>query len=289
MSEATGRSKEERSAMSTNRSGGFVVAVALAVVAAAPWSRIARAEETDARAAAKAKVEEGAGLLKGHQDAGALAAFEDAYQIFPSPRIFFNIGLANVGLARNPQALRAFQRFLIEAPDASVESVSRAKAQVQALLPKVAIVDVISPRPGLEIVVDGESMGRSPLTAPLYLDPGQHRLLAKANETAPPSVKTFEVAGGTRIRVAVPVSPPPMAAPSPAAVATRASAPPSAPDVENHGTSEVEPRPIYARPWFWAAAAGVVAAVTVSLVLTVGSSTKDPTPSLMPMTLPGAP
>jgi hypothetical protein len=275
--------------MSSNRSGGFIVGVALAALAAAPWSRVVRAEETDARAAAKAKVEEGAALLKRHDDAGALAAFEDAYQIFPSPRIFFNIGLANVGLARNPQALRAFQRFLIEAPDASIESVSRAKAQVEALLPKVAIVDVISPRAGLEIVVDGESRGRSPLTAPLYLDPGQHRLLARVNETAPPSVKTFEVAGGTRIRVAVAMAPPAVAAPAPAVVATRASASPSPPVVENHGTSEVEARSIYTRPWFWAAAAGVVAAVGVTLLLTVGSSTKDPTPSLMPMTLPGAP
>jgi len=255
-----------------------VAGIALTMMAAAHWPRVALADALDARAAAKAKVEQGAALLNSHDDAQALAAFEDAYRIFPSPKIFFDIGLAHAGLKHNSQAVRAFQRFLIEAPDASVESVSRAKAQVQALLPKVAIVDVISPQAGLEIIVDEESVGRSPLASPLYLDPGQHRLLARVNETAPPGVKTFDATGGTRIRVAVPPLPPPVAAP--AVVAPPPPQPP--PLVDNHGTSQVEEGSIYTRPWFWAAAAGVVAAVGVTLLLTVGKSTKDPTPSLKP-------
>src|SRR4051812_3554944 len=99
--------------MAWKSSGRFVLGVTLVALATSAWSRIALAEEADARAAAKAKVEQGAALLSHHDDARALAAFEEAYRIFPSPKIFFDIGLANVGLTHNPQALRAFQRFLI--------------------------------------------------------------------------------------------------------------------------------------------------------------------------------
>lgn len=267
----------KRPRMSSKISGVFVAVIAFATLAAMILPRAALADDADARAAAKAKVEQGAALLNAHADARALAEFEDAYRLFPSPKIFFNMGLANVGLGRNPDALRAFQRFLIEATDASAESVARAKAQIQALLPKVAIVDVVCPQAGLEVIVDDGSVGRSPLATPLYLDPGRHRLVAKANETAPPTVLTFDVTGGARISVNVPVAAPqPVIAPPP-------------PLVDIHAPSDTGGRPIYSRPWFWAAAAGVVVVVGATLLLTVGKSTKDPTASLGSMPLPGAP
>jgi hypothetical protein len=269
--------------MSSKISGVFVAFLALVVLDATTWPRAALAADADARAAAKAKVERAAALLSEHDDAHALAEFEDAYRIFPSPKIFFDIGLANVGLGRNPEALRAFQRFLIEATDASTESLARAKTKIQALLPKVAIVDIVCPQAGLEIVVDDGSVGRSPLAAPLYLTPGRHRLVARVNETAPPSVMTFDVTGGARISVSVPVAPPPVTSAPPVIVA------PPPPLVDHHQPSESRERPVYARPWFWAAAAGLVAAAGVTLLLTVGKSTKDPTSSLGQMTLPGAP
>jgi len=247
------------------------------VFPAAVWG-----DEATARAAAKAKVERGAALLSAHADAGALAEFEDAYRLFPSPKIFFDIGLANAGLGRNPDAVRAFQRFLIEATDASADSVARAKSQVQTLMPKVAVVDVVCPQAGREIIVDDRSVGRSPLAAPLYLDPGPHRLLAKTSETAPPSVVTFEVTGGARISVSVPAASLPVVPPPAPAVV------PLPPLVGQQPPAAPVERPIYKKPWFWGAAAMVVAAVGVTLLLTVGRSTKDPTPSLPPMTPAGS-
>ncbi|HEY4185492.1 MAG TPA: hypothetical protein VGP07_10505 [Polyangia bacterium] len=263
-----------------------------ATICAAPLSRMARAEDGSSKVAAKARLEKGADLLVSHAYTGALTEFEDAYRLFPSPKIFFDIGLANVGLNRNPDALRAFQRFLVETPDASPETTARAKAQIQALLPLVAIVDIVCRTAGLEILVDNRSVGRSPLGAPVYLAPGSHGLVARASEGASPITTTFTVTGGARITVSVPIAASAATSP-PAPLPVIATAPPSAPTtlVDTRGASEpaASERPLYRRPWFWAAGGGVVAAVTVTLLLTAGHSTSDPTPSLGHMNLPGAP
>lgn len=258
-----------------------------AAVAAPPGDTSSSAQDQDARTAAKARLEQGAALLAGHSYARALEEFEEAYRIFPSPKIFFDIGLANAGLDRNPDALRAFQRFLIEATDAPPDTVTRAKERVESLLPRVAVVDIVSPQAGLEILVDGQSVGRAPLASPLYLDPGTHRLLARENALAPSVTRAFEVKGGTRITVTVPAVPPPTAAAPPPA-APIVSSPPlvrTAPPTEG----PAEERPIFARTWFWVAAGGVVAVAAATLLLTVGRSQTDPTASLGRQTLPVSP
>jgi hypothetical protein len=275
----------------------FRAKVAVAVVAimvSAHHSRVAWADDAVSKAAAKVRLERGADLLVTHGYTGALVEFEDAYRLFPSPKIFFDIGLANVGLNRNPDSLRAFQRFLVEATDASPETVARAKAQIEALLPRVAVVDVVCPMAGTEILVDERSMGRTPLSGPVYLDPGQHGLTARANEGRAPFATTFAVTAGARTTVLVPAAGGPSASPTLAALS-------AAPSVTN--TSEAEhPRldqsssgdsapapPLYRHPWFWVAAGGVAAAVGLTLLLTVGRSTTDPKASLGHADLPGGP
>jgi len=266
------------------------IAIAVTTIAAAAPLRIASADEAASKTAAKAKLEKGADLLVSHDFSGALTEFEDAYRLYPSPKIFFDIGLANVGLEHNPEALRAFQRFLIETTDASADTVSRAKAHIEALRPKVAIIDVSSAEAGLEIVVDDLSVGRTPLTAPLYLAPGQHRLIAKASANTPPGVKIFEVTGGTRASVSVPVVPKVAVVSPPASTSSARETTVIPPLVEVHAAeTPADESPLYERPWFWAAAAGVVAVVGVALWLTVGRSTNDPKGSFGSGTISGSP
>lgn len=174
------------------------------------------AEDESARTAAKAKLAIGARLLDQGEYAEALSAFEQAYHLVPSAKIFFNIGLADVGLARYPEALRAFERFIGEAKNASADNLAEARLQIESLRPKVALVEVVTKEAGLEIVIDGRSYGRTPLAEIIYLDPGEHRLLAQG-ANGPPQVQTFTVAGGRRQRLAVQVADPlvPGSRPSP--------------------------------------------------------------------------
>ena len=255
---------------------------------------MSRAEDAAAKAAAKERLERGADLLVTHDYTAALQEFEGAYRLFPSPKIFFNIGLANLGLDRNPDALRAFQRFLVEASDATPDTVTRAKAQIKTLLPRVAVVDFVCPTTGTEILVDDRSVGRAPLSGPVYLDPGSHDLTARSSESGPPVTTKFMVTGGTRVTVSVPATATAAATPAEAALPAAPGPPPASSPlalVERPGPSDgqAQARPIYSRPWFWAVATGVVAVVGVTLLLTVGHSTKDPNPSLGRVDFPGSP
>jgi hypothetical protein len=261
----------------------------LAILAVAAFStgaspRDVRADEAGSKAAAKARLEHGADLLVSHAYSQALAEFEDAYRIFPSPKIFYDIGLANVGLARNADALRAFQRFVVEAAEASSEQSARATAQIQTLILKVARVSIDCPRPGVEIVVDGKSIGRTPVAGALYLDPGVHYLLARENDTSLPIEKTFQVEAGSRSSISFP--PPPALSTAIAPPVTAAASTPNLmlPASDNsHDRFGTDGRHLYSRPLFWTAIAGVAGAIALTLWLTVGRSTNDPTPSLPAM------
>lgn len=280
-------------------------------LAARTYPARAQADPEAAKAAAKAKLVKGSLYLDAGSYARALAEFEDAYKVFPSPKIFFNIGLANVRLGRFPEALRAFDRFLIEATEADPSTIAQARTQADLARPKVGVIEVLCPREGVEIALDDHVVGRTPLDEALYVSPGSHRLTARsADPEAVPLVRTLDVAGGARQKVEVPGSPPDLARPLvPAGSAAKATAlstpslPAPAPpparvaapvSLAIHApaprpvSAPADDRPLHSRPWFWGVAGAVVVAAGVTLWLTVGRSTHDPETSLGRMNLPAA-
>jgi hypothetical protein len=256
-----------------------------ASVAVAVWclhGLPARAEDQALKAAAKSKLEEGARSLDSGDYAAALEKFEEAYRLVPSPKIFFNIGLAEVGLARYPDALRAFERFVGEAGNAAPKNLAEARSQIENLRPKVALVDVECATKGVDIVIDGRSYGKTPLDKTIYIDPGQHRLLAQAGEGTSPIVQVFSAAGGTRqgVKVTLLASPaPPPGGPSGGPSTTGNT-------LVAHGGGQSGPqdrsedRPFYGRAWFWGVVAGAVVIGAASVFLLAGRSPSYPNPSL---------
>jgi tetratricopeptide (TPR) repeat protein len=123
-------------------------AVALAVLALVTVdlgaARVARAQPAAAsdatRAAARRKLVEGVDALKRGDYQAALARFEEAYALVPSPKIHYDFGLAYVGLERPAEALAAFERFLAEAPDAPPDKRENAASLVSTLRARVAEV-----------------------------------------------------------------------------------------------------------------------------------------------------
>jgi hypothetical protein len=256
-----------------------VLFATIAGVAVAGLAMPAFADDSPDEAKAKAKNElaKGARYLEAGSYARALAAFEEAYRIFPSPKIFFNIGLAQSHLGHAAKAVRAFDTFLAETMDAPAELVARAKTERDVAQSKVATVDISGGVTGAEILVDDHPAGKVPLTTPLYLDPGTHRIQAPAREGTPPFNREYLAIAGTRDKIELP------AAPAPPAVATPRPLPSAQPPVVQENVQEnvidrslpdhEAERPLYRRPWFWAAAAGVVVAAGLTLWLTVGHST----------------
>src|SRR2546429_264639 len=81
----------------------------------------ARAQTSEARERARALLAEGAKLFDDGDYEGALGKFEAAHRLVPSPKLYFNIGQAQRSLARDVEALEAFETFVAEAHDAPAE------------------------------------------------------------------------------------------------------------------------------------------------------------------------
>jgi hypothetical protein len=172
-------------------------------VAADPRAQAQTAEE---HTRAKAAAAEGARLYAAGEFAAALARLEEAYGYEHNPRMLFNIAQAQRGLARDLDALIAFERFLAEAPDGAKDAREDAAKAVAELRKRVATVEVTSEVSGATVRVDGRPVGQTPQVRPIRVAPGPHQVVVeKVGHTA--FVDRVEVrAGGTvRVRAVLPI------------------------------------------------------------------------------------
>jgi tetratricopeptide (TPR) repeat protein len=221
-------------------------------VGLAGWIPAAAAQPADPRAAALEQLRAGAERIDRGDYVGALAHFQEAHRLFPSPKIDFDIGLACQGLGRNAQALAAFQRFLDQAGDATPKTRAKAERNVAALEPLVAVVTIAFDRPGARIAVDGEPFGTTPLPRGVPLDPGEHEL--SLDHEGRRQAQRVRVVAGERPALRFVVAAPVPARP-PEAVAARVPVPP--PAETGH--------PFYKAVWFWALTAAAVGGAAVAV------------------------
>jgi hypothetical protein len=149
----------------------------------------------------------------------ALARFEEAVSLVPSPRIAFDIGKAHLALRDEIQALDAFERFLQEAPGAPKSSRDEARRAVEALRPRLACIDIQSENIGAKVLIDGEAVGTLPLPRPKVVKPGPHEIYVTLRGLKP-YAKTIFAGAGQKTRVPVKLEaillPPVAIAPAPA-------------------------------------------------------------------------
>jgi hypothetical protein len=150
----------------------------------------------DARAKAKALLNEGSALYQSGDYAAALEKFQNAYATYASPKIWFNIGQANRDLGRYDESMAAFEKFLVGASEASVEALADARKAVAELKPKLGRLRIECQLPGAEVNIDGKVVGQAPLPDPVWVMPGRHQLTAIA-DGASPAVTTVNVVAGT--------------------------------------------------------------------------------------------
>jgi hypothetical protein len=149
----------------------------------------------------------------------ALARFEEAMSLVPSPRIAFDIGKAHLALGDDVQALEAFERFLEEAPGAPRSSRDEARRSVDALRPRIAYLEIQSENMGAKVLIDGYAVGTVPLPRPKVVKPGPHEIYVTLRGLNPYARTIFAIAGQkTRVPVKLEATPlPPVAiAPAPA-------------------------------------------------------------------------
>lgn len=188
---------------------------------------LARAD--DPRVLARGKLVEGSEKLKQGEYTQALTLFKEAYDLVPSPKIFYDFGLAYSNLGRTTEAVEAFERFLDEASDANPETRANAERHKSELLPQIGSVVIECDVEGAEISIDGRPKGVTPRKNPVRVDPGPHSLVVEKSPAAPFTQRVV-VGPGQRVTVDVHLnapSPPPT--PLPTVMAPPPSPPPPAP------------------------------------------------------------
>ena len=157
----------------------FVLMAVLAQVAP-PASQDAQQEEK-----AQALLREGSALYKQANFAAALAKFEAAYAVFPSPKLQFNIGQANRELGRPVEAVTAFDWFVTDAFDASPELLAEARQSSADLKARLGRLQVDSSVPAAHVNIDGKYVGATPLSRTVWAMPGPHRVAVTIQDICP--------------------------------------------------------------------------------------------------------
>jgi hypothetical protein len=132
------------------------------------------------REQARDKLAEGVRLLSAHDFTKALARFNEAYVLFPSPKLHYNRGLALDGLGRRADAFVAFSRFVNETKDASPEYLKHANRELARLRGLIGFLEISSQPSGAEVRVDSERIGVTPLANAVPLEPGAHDVSVQA-------------------------------------------------------------------------------------------------------------
>jgi len=149
-----------------------------------------------------------AGLLFHNGDfAGAIAKFQQAYDLSKEPRLLFDMALAEKNRHSYARMQKLLERYEGEA-SATMSAkekaiVDRAVAAIHNL---VATVRLDVSEAGATVSIDGEPAGTTPLAEPLLVDLGKHMLSAQKTGFESTS-KTIDVQGGAAVTVELVLAP----------------------------------------------------------------------------------
>lgn len=159
---------------------------AMLALGAGPKDKPAAPAAADDATRAKELFKTAQRLYKEARYADAIAKFEEAYVLKPSPVIIYNIGKCHEQLGDVPKAMRSYRDYLRLSPDAKDrDTVSDAIANLERRLKEKGLQQllVFADPPTALIEVDGKLLGNSP--ASIELTAGNHKLVVKADGYEP--------------------------------------------------------------------------------------------------------
>lgn len=201
------------------------------------------------------------------QDFGnALAKFNEAMTLVPNAKIEFGIGLAREGLGQHVLAYEAFTRYL-SGPDENRERQKEASKRQGELRNRVILLDVSSAVSDGLLAIDGGARVPLPLPRPVVLEPGEHKVIVKAN-----GMEWTELIAGVAGESYV-LAPRSERRP-PIDQSSLQIAVPASSDRTKQEFIKTEPVRSNHRIWLWTAAAALVAITTTAILLSSGSTTQ---------------
>ncbi|MEQ9501731.1 MAG: PEGA domain-containing protein [Deltaproteobacteria bacterium] len=247
----------------------IVLTIALALFVSTASTQVLAARPPSPKRTASALINEGNKLMRKRDYRAALARYRAAHELYPTPKIFFNMAEASIELGELVQAAEYYERFIAESGVRKRSKLRRAaKRRLKRLGKKLSTVDVSQRAVGATVFIDGTKVGTAPLSG--------HRVLAGTHEVvldkAGYLTRTIQLecpAGEhAAVDVALEVRAPP---PPPVAVTPPAPPPPPPPIVSAPVEPEVD-EPVTSKWWFWTAVVGAVAAGGVATALVVTRS-----------------
>lgn len=106
----------------------------------------------------------------------ALAEYNAAYQAYADAQIFFPIAQAEQRLGRYLDALQHYQQLLAHADQLTAQVKSQVQVQLNEVKKNLAAVVLEVEPAGAVIRVDGREVARSPMSQPVFVEPGTHTL-----------------------------------------------------------------------------------------------------------------
>jgi hypothetical protein len=131
----------------------------------------------------------------------ALVEFRRAYEIAPNPTVLYNIGQTYYQLQNYAAALVALGRYLNEAGPSAAHR-REVEQTVDTLQARVGKVAVTSNTPGLDITVDDELIGKTPLDEPILVSVGRRKITA-LRDGRPVENRYVDVAAGDTVKLAI--------------------------------------------------------------------------------------
>jgi hypothetical protein len=126
---------------------------------------------------------------------GALAEFQKANEVSPSFRILYNIGQTEAELGNYVEAIKTLEQYLLVAGgQITAERRTEASEDIQRLRTRVGKLIVKSNVVGGEVLIDGVSVARLPLSEPLVLNVGKRAVMVREGSRVQSMM--YEVIGG---------------------------------------------------------------------------------------------
>ena len=127
----------------------------------------------------------------------AIAEFKQALALSPHPSVLYNLGQAYAASGRAVEAVHVLRKYLEQA-DAKRDAERRAQAAavVDYQGQRIGTLELDIEPAGADVMIDGELLGKAPLSGPVQLTAGTHGLTVSHAGYTPRSLRV-EIAGKT--------------------------------------------------------------------------------------------
>lgn len=177
----------------------------------------------------------------------AIIEFRRAYELDPRYQALYNIGETYFQLQDYAGALATLEKYLRDGGDKiAPERRDEVQKEIEKLRARVASLEITTRLPGVDIAVDDQPAGRTPLT--LTVSAGRRKLTA-SRAGKPVLTRVVEIAGGDVKKITL--------------------------EIPEDRAEEASPRKVPAAPWIVTSVLTAGAVVTGALALSASGTLKD--------------